>query len=150
VDDAFYLSGLAYEREWRRPQLDATYGKNAQTAFESLVGSFPDSRYAPLAKKELDKLDEWFARKDYDTGYLYLKRKAFDSAIIYFKDVIRLHPNAPTTRDAYLRLHESYRAIRYVEDARELCDVMRKTYPNDREVSKTCGPAPVTPATPAT
>jgi len=64
--------------------------------------------------------------------------------------VIRLHPNAKTTRDAYLRLHESYRAIRYVEDARELCDVMRKTYPSDREVSKTCGPAPVTPATPAT
>jgi outer membrane assembly lipoprotein YfiO len=128
VDDAFYLSGLAYEHEWRQPQLDPTYGKNAQTAFESLVGSFPDSQYAPLAKKELDKLD---------------------SAIIYFKDVIRLHPNAKTTREAYLRLHESYRAIRYVEDARELCDVMRKTYPNDREVSKTCGPAPVTPATPA-
>ena len=150
VDDAFYLSGLAYEHEWRQPQLDPTYGHNAQTAFESLVGSFPDSHYAPLAKKELDKLDEWFAKKDYDTGYLYLKRKAFDSAIIYFKDVIRLHPNAKTTRDAYLRLHESYRAIRYVEDARELCDVMRKTYPSDREVSKTCGPAPVTPATPAT
>jgi outer membrane protein assembly factor BamD len=150
VDDAFYLSGLAYEREWRQPQLDPTYGKSAQTAFESLVGSFPDSQYAPLAKKELVKLDEWFARKDYDTGYLYLKRKAFDSAIIYFKDVIRLHPNAKSARDAYLRLHESYRAIRYVEDARELCDVMRKTYANDREVSKTCGPAPVTPATPAT
>jgi len=150
VDDAFYLSGLAYEHEWRQPQLDATYGKNAQTAFESLVGSFPDSKYAPLGKKELDKLDEWFARKDYDTGYLYLKRKAFDSAIIYFKDVIKLHPNAKTTREAYLRLHEAYQAIRYVEDARELCDVMRKTYPNDREVSKTCGPAPVTPATPAT
>ncbi len=147
VDDAFYLSGLAYEHEWSRPQLDATYGKSAQTAFESLLGSFPDSRYAPLAKKELDKLDEWFAEKDYDTGYLYLKRKAFDSAIIYFKDVIRLHPNAPKTRDAYLRLHEAYRAIRYTEDARELCDAMRKAYPNDREVLKTCGPAPATPAT---
>ncbi|HEX9129200.1 MAG TPA: outer membrane protein assembly factor BamD, partial [Gemmatimonadaceae bacterium] len=124
-----------------------TYGKSAQTAFESLLGSFPDSRYVPLAKKELDKLDEWFAEKDYDTGYLYLKRKAFDSAIIYFKDVIRLHPNAPKTRDAYLRLHEAYRAIRYTEDARELCDAMRKAYPNDREVLKTCGPAPATPAT---
>ena len=147
VDDAFYLSGLAYEHEWSRPQLDATYGKSAQTAFESLIGSFPDSRYAPLAKKELDKLDEWFAEKDYDTGYLYLKRKAYDSAIIYFKDVIRLHPKAPKTRDAFLRLHEAYRAIRYTEDARELCGAMRKAYPNDREVLKTCGPAPATPAT---
>jgi len=149
VDDAFYLSGLAYEREWRRPQLDPTYGRSAQSAFESLIGSFPDSPFAPLGKKEADKLDEWFAEKDYDTGYLYLKRKAYDSAIIYFKDVIRLHPNAKKSRDAYLRLLEAYRAIRYTEDARELCDTMRKTYPTDREITKQCGPAPVTPATPA-
>ncbi len=146
VDDAFYLSGKEYGQEWHRPQLDATYGKSAQTAFESLVASFPDSPYAPRAKGELDKLDEWFAEKDYDTGYLYLKRKAFDSAIIYFKDVIRLHQNARKTRDAYLRLREAYRAIKYTEDARELCDEMRKKYPSDREIMKECGPAPSTPA----
>lgn len=148
VDDAFFLSGKAYQREWRRPQLDATYGKSAVAAYESLLASFPDSPYAERAKKELAKLDEWFAEKDYDTGYLYLKRKAFDSAIIYFKDVIRLHPSAPKTRDAYLRLLEAYRAIRYRDDARELCDAMRKGYPNDREVKEQCGPAPAALATP--
>jgi len=147
VDDAFFLSGKAYAHEWRQPQLDATYGKNAQTAYESLVATYPDSPYAERAKKELDRLDEWFAEKDFDTGYLYLKRKAFDSAIIYFKDVIRLHPRARKTRDAYLMLLEAYRAIRYTEDARDLCSEMRKAYPNDREVSDKCGPAPATPAT---
>jgi len=147
VDDAFFLSGRAYQHEWRKPQLDATYGKSAQTAYESLLASSPDSPYAARAKNELAKLDEWFAEKDYDTGYLYLKRKAFDSAIIYFKDVIRLHPNAKKTRDAYLRLLEAYRAIKYTEDARDLCDAMRKAYPNDREVREQCGPAPSTPAT---
>jgi outer membrane protein assembly factor BamD len=147
VDDAFFLSGRAYQHEWRRPQLDATYGKSAQAAYESLLASSPDSPYAPRAKNELAKLDEWFAEKDYDTGYLYLKRKAFDSAIIYFKDVIRLHPNARKTRDAYLRLLEAYRAIKYTEDARDLCDAMRKAYPNDREVREKCGPAPSTPTT---
>jgi outer membrane protein assembly factor BamD len=147
VDDAFFLSGRAYQHEWRRPQLDATYGKSAQAAYESLLASSPDSPYAPRARNELVKLDEWFAEKDYDTGYLYLKRKAFDSAIIYFKDVIRLHPNAKKTRDAYLRLLEAYRSIKYTEDARDLCDAMRKAYPNDREVGEKCGPAPSTPAT---
>ena len=147
VDDAFFLSGRAYAHEWRRPQLDATYGKSAQTAYESLLTSYPDSPYATRAKNELARLDEWFAEKDYDTGYLYLKRKAYDSAIIYFKDVIRLHPNAKKTRDAYLRLLEAYRAIKYTEDARDLCDAMRKAYQNDREVSRQCGPAPATPAT---
>src|SRR6476661_3124957 len=147
VDDAFYLSGRAYEHEWRAPELDATYGKSAQSAYEAVVSAYPDSPFAPPAQKALTKLDEWFAEKDYDTGYLYLKRKAFDSAIIYFKDVIKLHPKAKKTKDAYLRLLESYRAIRYTEDARDLCAAMRTAYPSDRDVRDACGPAPAAPAT---
>jgi outer membrane protein assembly factor BamD len=147
VDDALYLSGQAYQKEWRHPELDATYGNDAVTAYQSLLTSFPDSPYAAPAKKELATLDEWLAKKDFTTGYLYLKRKAFDSAILYFEDVIKQHPNAPTTKQAYLRLLEAYRAIRYTEDARDLCDAMRKTYPGDGDVRDACGPAPATPAT---
>ena len=147
VDDALYLSGRAYEREWRHPELDATYGRSAIAAYESLLTSYPDSPYAKRTQDELAKLDEWLAEKDYNTGYLYLKRKAYDSAILYFKDVVREHPNARKTRDAYLRLLEAYRAIKYTEDARDLCDAMRKAYAQDREVVKACGPAPSTPAT---
>src|SRR6202165_4779103 len=147
VDAALYFSGRAYEREWRHPELDATYGRSAIAAYESLLASYPDSPYAKRAQDELAKLDEWLAEKDYNTGYLYLKRKAFDSAILYFKDVIRQHPNAKKTKDAYLRLLEAYRAIKYTEDARDLCDAMRKAYPSDRDVNRACGPAPATPAT---
>ncbi len=147
VDDALYLSGQAYEQEWGHPELDATYGKSAIAAYESLLASYPDSPYAKRAHDKLTRLDEWLAEKDYNTGYLYLKRNAFDSAILYFKDVIRQHPNARKTREAYLRLLQAYRAINYTEDARDLCDAMRKAYPNDREVLKACGPAPSTPTT---
>src|SRR5256885_1918236 len=97
VDDALYLSGRAYQEEWRHPELDATYGNNAITAYQSLLASYPDSPFASPAKQELRKLDEWLAKKDYTTGYLYLKRQAFDSAILYFQDVIRLHPHASST-----------------------------------------------------
>jgi outer membrane protein assembly factor BamD len=149
VDDALFKAGKAYQKEWRKPQLDATYGTNAIASYQSLLSSFPESPYAASATAELKQLDDWFAEKDYDTGYLYLKRKAYDSAIIYFKDVIRLHPNAPKTRDAYLRLLEAYREIKYTEDARDLCDAMRKAYANDREVIEECGPPPAAVATPA-
>ena len=147
VDDALYLSGQAYEREWRHPELDATYGKSAITAYESLLASYPDSPFSKRAQDRLTRLDEWLAEKDYNTAYLYLKRKAYDSAILYLKDVIRQHPNARKTKDAHLRLLEAYRAIKYTEDARDLCDAMRKAYPNDRDVREACGPAPSTPAT---
>jgi outer membrane protein assembly factor BamD len=147
VDDALFLSGQAYEREWRHPELDATYGRSAITAYESLLASYPDSPFAKRAQDRLTRLDEWLAEKDYNTAYLYLKRKAYDSAILYLKDVIRQHPNAKKTRYAHLRLLEAYRAIKYTEDARDLCDAMRKAYPTDRDVREACGPAPSTPAT---
>jgi outer membrane protein assembly factor BamD len=141
ADDALLASGIAYEKMWRKPVLDSEYGENAMTQFQTLEGLYPDSPLIPRAKQHLVKLDEWFATKDYETGYHYLKRKAYDSAIIYFKDVIRLHPNAKKTREAYLRLHDAYDAIRYREDARDLCVEMHRIYPNDRDVRDECGPA---------
>lgn len=146
ADDALYLSGLAYSKMWRKPVLDAEYGEDALTQFQSLAGLYPNSPLIPQVDKQLERLDEWFATKDYETGYHYIKRKAYDSAIIYFKDVIKLHPEAKKTREAYLQLLAAYRAINYKEDARELCDTMRTKYANDREVKGACGPAPATQA----
>jgi outer membrane protein assembly factor BamD len=139
ADDGLYYSGLAYEAMWRKPVLDAQYGENALTQFQTLQALYPNSPMAERGRKELAKLDEWFATKDYETGRHYLKRKAYDSAIIYFKDVIRLHPSAPKTREAYLRLHEAYLAINYKDDARDTCDAARKQYPTDREILRECG-----------
>ena len=148
VDDALFYAGRSYEKLWRKPALDPQYGESAITAYQSLLSVSPDGPYAARANTSLKKLDEWFAIKDYDTGYLYLKRRAYDSAIIYFKDVIRLHPNAPKTREAYIRLHQAYKAIRYTDDARDLCEAMWKAYPGDRQVRGECGAAPAT-VTPA-
>jgi outer membrane protein assembly factor BamD len=139
ADDGLYLSGLAYEAMWRKPELDAEYGQSALTQFQTLQALYPNSTFVPKANQQLAKLDAWFAKKDYLTGTHYLKRKAYDSAIIYFKDVIRLHPAAPITRDAYLRLHDAYTEINYKDDARDLCDNMRKAYPSDRDVLRECG-----------
>ena len=146
ADDALLASGAAYQRMWRRPALDAEYGQNAMTQYQTLQALYPESPLVPQAAQHLTTLDEWFATKDYETGYHYLKRKAYDSAIIYFKDVIRLHPNAKKTREAYLRLHDAYGAINYRDDARDLCTEMHKNYPGDRDVLKTCGAAPAATA----
>ncbi len=149
ADDGLLESGLAYQRMWRKPVLDAEYGDYALTQYQLLQGAFPASPLLPRAATQIATLDEWFAAKDYETGYHYLRRKAYDSAIIYFKDVIRLHPTAPTAKGAYLRLHEAYTAINYKDDARDLCDGMRKAFPADREVRESCGAAPAAVAPPA-
>jgi outer membrane assembly lipoprotein YfiO len=142
ADDALLASAKSYQAMWRKPELDAEYGQEALTQYQTFLGYYPDSPLLPAVSQGMSKLDEWFAEKDYNTGIHYLKRKAYDSSIIYFKDVIKLHPTASVTRDASLRLYEAYKAISYKDDARDLCDTMRKTYPADREVMRICGPAP--------
>jgi len=141
ADDALLASGRSYSKMWRKAQLDATYGTQAEQTLENLVSLYPDSPLVPQANAQLAHLDQMFAEKDLQTGEHYLRRRAYDSAIIYLKDVVRLHPNAPAARTASLRLLDAYRAIRYTADARDLCDAMLKSYPNDREVRDRCGSA---------
>lgn len=139
ADDALLASARSYSKMWRKPELDAQYGVSAERTFQSLISLYPDSKLVPAANAGITRLDDMFAQKDLQTGSHYMHRGAYDSAIIYLKDVIRLHPNTPAAHDAYLRLLDSYRSIKYTADARDLCDTMEKAYPNDREVRERCG-----------
>lgn len=139
----------SYWKLWRKPSLDPTYGQTALATYNTLIGLYPTSPIIPQAQKELAELENWFAIKDYDAGMFYLRRKAYDSAIIYFKDVLSRWPNAPKSRDASLRLVDAYKAIRYKEDASDLCTQLRKKYVNDAEVHEACKGIPDA-ATPTT
>ena len=138
ADDAALEAARSYRRMWRRPQLDPTYGESADAAYTSLIGLFPNSPLIETAKKEHADLQEMFAQKNYLSGMYYLRRKAHDSAIIYFKDVLARYPEAPTARLAQLRLVDAYKAIRYKDDAADQCAELRRSFPNDAEVSQTC------------
>jgi outer membrane protein assembly factor BamD len=138
---ALLAGGRSYAKMWRKPELDATYGTSAVNTLQSLVSLYPDSKLVPQANAEIARLDNMFATKDLDVGEHYLRRGAYDSAIIYLKDVIKLHPNAAATRTAYLKLLDAYRAIKYTADATDLCAAAIKVYPNDREVRQQCGSA---------
>ncbi len=142
-DDAALESARSYRRLWRKPALDPTYGENALASYNTLLGLYPQSPLVPVAQKELSELQEMFARKNYLSGMYYIRRGGYDSGIIYFKDVLTRYPTSPTARLAQLRLVDAYKAIRYREDASDACATLRKSYPGDAEVEKTCtGVAP--------
>jgi outer membrane protein assembly factor BamD (BamD/ComL family) len=73
----------------------------------------------------------------------YFRRKAYDSAIIYFRDVADKFPTTDRSRDALLRLAESYDAIRYRDDKSDVCKTLREKYQSDPEVDRICGPVTV-------
>lgn len=147
--ESLFRAARSYQRLWKSPEHDPGYGSTAQATYRTLLAVYPDSRQVKEAQAQLAVLDQWFASKEYMTGFYYLRRKAYDPAIIYFKSVITNHPETPRVRDAYLRLVESYRAIRYAEEASEACAALRAKYGQDAEVRRTC-PAPAAGPAPAT
>ena len=140
ADDAMYESAREYQKLWRSPELDSQYGTTAQATFRTLVAVYPDSPKRKDAEKQLAALEEMFATKEYLAGFYYLRRKAYDPAILYFKAVVNTYPESMKAKDAYLRLVESYRIIRYKEEAAEACATLRKRFATDAEVQKTCPP----------
>ncbi len=132
----------SYRRLWRKPQLDPLYGQTAIASYNTLIGLYPTSPLIPTAQKEIGELENWFAIKDFDAGMYYFRRKAYDSGILYFKDVLAKYPTTPTARDASVRLVESYKSIRYREDASDLCAQITQQYPNDRDVRNVCTGVP--------
>ena len=142
ADDAAYESGRSYRHLWRKPSLDPTYGETAITAFNSLIGLYPDSEHSERARQEITELEQWFATKNYETGMYYFRRKAWDSALIYFRGVIERWPHVPRARDALLRMAETNQRIRYREDYAEACAKLRQSFPGDREVARVCRNAP--------
>ena len=140
ADDAMFESARSYRRLWRSPELDSQYGTTAQATLRTLVAVYPDSPLRKEAERELLALDEMFAAKEYLSGYYYFRRKAYDPAILYFKSVVATYPETQKSRDAYLRMIESYRVIRYREEATEACAAVVKRFPDDVEVKRLCPP----------
>jgi outer membrane protein assembly factor BamD len=139
ADDAILAAGEDYRRLWRKPALDATYGETALGTLSSLIDLYPTSDLVPRARKDIAELEQWFAIKNYETGMFYFRQHAWDSAIIYFRSVVERWPDAPRARDAWLRLAEAYKTIRYGEDLADACARLRQSYPGDRQVIDVCG-----------
>jgi outer membrane protein assembly factor BamD len=128
----------AYKSLWRRPELDPTNGETALAAYNTLIGLYPTSPLIAQAQKEIDTLEDWFAQKDFASGSYYYRRKCYDCGMIYFKDIITKYANTPTAKAAGIKLVEGYRAVRYNDDAADMCAQLRQRYPTDPDVRLQC------------
>ena len=135
---ALLRAGDANLRLWRRPELDPEPGQTALATYQELQGRYPGTSAAARAQLHVSQLNEWFAEKNYKNGMFYFRRRAYDSAIIYFKDVIANYPGTRLVPDALLRLVDSYRAIRYIEELKEACANLRQYYPKTDGLAARC------------
>ena len=147
ADDALYGAARSYHRLWRKPTLDAQYGQTAISTYRLYLAMYPNGEQRGAAETQLARLEQDFATKEYEVGVFYRRRKYFDSALIYFRNVVATYPATPRARDAYLRMIETFRDIRYTEDAREACTAATQRYPGDAEIGALCAATPAAGAT---
>ncbi len=143
ADDALFAAGKSYAAMWRTPELDPQYALLAQGTWRGLLINYPETALRETVTKAIADMEDKIASKDYETGQHYLRRKAYDSAIIYFKDVMKTYPSTPHARLAGLRLLGAYQAIKYGEEAKELCESLTKAHPKDAEIKTACAPQAV-------
>jgi outer membrane protein assembly factor BamD len=138
ADDAFLEAGLSYARLWRKPELDPQYGETALQTLQAMLAVHPTSPLLPRAQREIERLHDWFARKDFEAGMHYFRRKGYDSAIIYFQDVVEKYPETPTAREALLRMAQAYRRINYREELAETCAALRQRGTSGETMTEAC------------
>jgi outer membrane protein assembly factor BamD len=123
----------AYRRLSPKPQLDQEYTRSALLHCESVATLFPGTAHADSATSFVAELNNKLARKLYENGVFYLRRRAYDAAAIYLNQVLALYPGSPSAPAALARLVEAYTRMGYVEEADAAKARLRSDYPESAE-----------------
>lgn len=116
-----------------RPQLDQEYTRAALQHCTMIAQSYPNTPQAEEAQTLVDEARHTLARKAYETGLFYFRRRAYDAAVIYFQDAAASYPDTSVAPAALLRLHEAFSRIGYVEDAEATRERLLEQYPQSSE-----------------
>ncbi len=141
VDYAYYLKGLASFNE-NRSLIGRFMGKsdlsdrdpapigNALRAFTDVYTLFPDSRYAPDAKRRANYLLEALARNEIHIANYYYSRQAYIAVVKRATGVIENHPTTPSVEPALALLMFSYQQMGFEELAHDSRRVLELNYPD--------------------
>ena len=123
----------AYYRLSPRPALDQEFTVSALAHCQSLAENYVGTPEAEQAVAHIDDLRWKLAKKVYDTGMFYFRRRAYDAAVVYFEDVVEQYPRTDLAPAALSQLAETYDRIGYVEDAAEARERLLREYPESPE-----------------
>ena len=137
VDYCLYMKGLSYfdkggnilEKLFRvdmteRPPRDTQKSFNA---FQELLRRFPDSEYAPDARKRMVYSRNRLALYENHVAEFYIRRQAYVAAINRAKFAVENYPGAPTVSDSVRIMAEAYRKLGMDDLAEDAERVLEKT-----------------------
>ncbi len=129
----------AYFRLSPPAPLDQEYTLSALAHCQSVAEYFPGTEEGDSATIYVESLREKLAKKSYDAGRHYYRRRAFDAAIVYFEEVVSIYADTSVAPAALEQLVETYGRLGYVEDAEEARERLLNEYPESPEAQAMSG-----------
>lgn len=129
---AQHLIASAYFDRMNGPQRDQSDTEKALTALEVLVRRYPDSRYAPRARKRIKIARDLLAAKEMTVGRYYLKEGNYVAAINRFRTVVEKFQETAHVEEALSRLTEAYMALGIKSEAQTAAAVLGHNFPESK------------------
>ena len=114
-------------------QLDQEYTYAGIAHCESVSSNYAQTELGTTAGRYLEEMRNKLAKKVYDAGAFYVRRRAYDAAVVYFQDVLENFPQTIYAPAALRSLVETYRELGYVEEADATEERLRQEYPDSPE-----------------
>lgn len=140
LDYAYYLKGLIFFDSDRglmqriNPDSSADRNqdniRNAFTAFKNFIERYPDSSYAPDARKRMVYLKNQLANYEVQVASYYLRRGAPIAAVNRAKFVLESFQDTPAVGNALALMIESYKKLDESELAEQSKQMLAANYPS--------------------
>ncbi|WP_223787021.1 outer membrane protein assembly factor BamD [Marinicella meishanensis] len=140
LDYAYYLKGLIYfdsDRGYMQrvnPDKAADRNqdniRNAFTAFKNFIERYPESSYAPDARKRMVYLKNQLAAYEVQVASYYLRRGAPIAAVNRAKFVLESFQDTPAVGNALALMVESYKKMDESELANQSYAMLSTNFPN--------------------
>ncbi|BFM08978.1 outer membrane protein assembly factor BamD [Halioxenophilus aromaticivorans] len=140
VDYAYYMRGLATFTEGRgaleaflptdMTQRDPGMARESFSHFAQLLARYPNSIYAPDARKRMIYLRNVLARYEIHVANYYFKRGAYVAAAARGRYVVENFQKTPAVPDGLAVMVQAYKLLGKEELAEDSLQVLRENFPN--------------------
>jgi outer membrane protein assembly factor BamD len=126
---ARYQRAMCYYKLSPPSYLDQQPTKQAIDEFQSFIEYSPTDPMVPDAEAKIAELNGKLAKKEFESGMIYMKMEYYRSAALYFDTVLEKYYDTPYAEQALLRKAEAlYQRNRFKEAQAELDKFLTK-YP---------------------
>jgi outer membrane protein assembly factor BamD len=125
-----YLVSQSYYNQIPDITRDQERTREALNSLQELVRRYPDSEYAPDARKKINATLDQLAGYEMRVGRYYLERRNYIGAVNRFRTVVTDYQTTSHVEEALLRLVESYLAMGVVNEAQTAAAVLGHNFPD--------------------